>query len=44
MAFEITGKLYKKMDAETKGASFNVREFVIEIISKGDNHIKSKKK
>ena len=32
MAFEIVGKLYKKFDAETKGATFNVREFVIEIM------------
>ncbi len=32
MALEITGRLYKKMDAETKGASFTVREFVIEIM------------
>jgi len=29
MAFDITGKLHKKYDEETKGASFRVREFVI---------------
>lgn len=30
MSFEIEGKLHKKFEAETKGETFRVRDFVIE--------------
>lgn len=32
MAFEIVGKLYKKFETESKSATFQVREFVLEVM------------
>ncbi|MEM9990139.1 MAG: DUF3127 domain-containing protein [Bacteroidota bacterium] len=31
MSFEIEGKLYRKFDTQTKSASFQAREFVLEV-------------
>lgn len=40
MSFEIVGKLHKKYDTENKTASFQAREFVIEIDGTYPNFIK----
>ena len=40
MSFEITGRLHKKYDTESKTASFQAREFVILIDGTYPNYIK----